>query len=250
MKHPKKILRFAPDFPGDPAMTLNRDAEGDKSRLDDEKSRADDARTVHPLLTCLLAAADGRFPPVDGGCTVLPPLPGGLACSVAFTGHAFVATAQPPEAVLARGADGFGGSMAPDLLRWLAGPTGWIDVIDATLVARGTGAPGLPARLDAEGHPRVRHAKGLRRDVRVYGDERGLVTLAVGLAGRTELGIEADPAGQGRGWGRSLLRDALGLVPAGEPVFAGVAPGNARSLRAFLAVGFVPIGSEVTIRPE
>ncbi|GAA4440003.1 GNAT family N-acetyltransferase [Phytohabitans houttuyneae] len=217
--------------------------------MDDEKSRADDARTVHPLLTHLLAAAEGRFAPVDGGCTVLPSLPGGLACSVAFTGHAFVASAHSAEDVLARGADGFGGSLAPDFLRWLAGPTGWIDVVDATLVARGTGGPGLPARTDVEGHPRVQHARSLRRDVRVYGDERGLVTLASGLAGRTELGIEAAPEGQGRGWGRALLRDALGLVPAGEPVFAGVAPGNARSLRAFLAVGFVPLGSEVTIRP-
>lgn len=230
-------------------MTLNPDTEGDKSRLDDERSRAGHAKTVHPLLSHLLAAADGRFPPTDGGCTVLPPLPGGLACSVAFTGHALVATAHPPEAVLARGADGFGGSLAPDFLRWLAGPAGWIDVIDATLVARGTGGPGLPSRTGADSHPRVQHARSIRRDVRVYGDERGLVTLAVGLAGRTELGIEAAPEGQGRGWGRSLLRDALGLVPAGAPVFAGVAPGNARSLRAFLAVGFVPLGSEVTIRP-
>jgi hypothetical protein len=231
-------------------MTLDPDARGDKSRLDGEKTSAAGARIAHPLLPHLLAAADGRFPPVDGGCTVLPPLPGGLACSVAFTGHAFVATARPPAAVLARGPDGFGAATAPDFLRWLAGPTGWIDVIDATLVARGTGGPGLPARLDAASHPRVQQAKSLRRDVRVYGDERGLVTLAVGLAGRTELSIEAEPAGQGRGWGRSLLRDALGLVRAGEPVFAGVAPGNARSLRAFLAVGFVPLGSEVTIRPE
>jgi hypothetical protein len=217
--------------------------------LGDERTRVVDAKTVHPLLAYFLAAADGRFPAVDGGCTVLPPLPGGLACSVAFTGHALVATAHPAEAVLARGADGFGGSVAPDFLRWLAGPKGWIDVVDATLVARGTGGPGLPVRAGADAHPRVQHARSLRRDVRVYGDERGLVTLAAGLAGRTELGIEAAPEGQGRGWGRTLLRDALGLVPAGEPVFAGVAPGNARSLRAFLAVGFVPLGSEVTIRP-
>jgi hypothetical protein len=230
-------------------MTLNPDTEGDKSRLDSERSSVADAKTAHPLLVHLLDAAEGRFPPVDGACTVLPPLPGGLACSVAFTGHALVATAHPVEAVLAHGADGFGGSVAPDFLRWLAGPTGWIDVIDATLVARGTGGPGLPPRSDAGEHPRVQHASSLRRDVRVYGDERGLVTLAVGLAGRTEIGIEAAPEGQGRGWGRSLLRDALGLVPAGQPVFAGVSPGNARSLRAFLAVGFVPLGSEVTIRP-
>jgi hypothetical protein len=50
-------------------------------------------------------------------------------------------------------------------------------------------------------------------------------------------------------WPRCLLSDALGLVPRGEPVFAAVAPGNARSLRAFLATGFVPLGSEVLIMP-
>lgn len=231
-------------------MTLNPDARGDKSRLDDERSRADDEKTAHPLLAYLLAAADGRFPPVDGGCTVLPPLLGDLACSVAFTGHALVATARPAEAVLAQRPDGFGGSMSPDFLRWLAGPTGWIGVIDAMLVARGRGGASLPLRLDAADHPRVRHATDLRRDVRVYGDERGLVTLSSGLAGRTEISVEAASEGQGRGWGRSLVRDALGLVPAGEPVFAAVSPGNARSLRAFLAVGFTPIGSEVVLRPS
>lgn len=217
--------------------------------MDDERSHADDAKTAHPLLGLFLAAAGGRFPPVDGGCTVLPALPGGLACSVAFTGHALVATARPAQAVLAQGPDGFGGSMSPDFLRWLAGPAGWIGVIDATLVARGRGGAALPLRLDADDHPRVRHAAELRRGVRVYGDERGLVTLSEGLAGRTEISVEAAPDGQGRGWGRSLVHDALGLVPPGEPVFAAVSPGNARSLRAFLAVGFTPIGSGVILRP-
>jgi L-amino acid N-acyltransferase YncA len=77
-----------------------------------------------------------------------------------------------------------------------------------------------------------------------------VVTLAAGLAGRREISIEAAPAGHGHGRGRSLLRDALGLVPPGEPVFAAVSPGNARSLRAFLAVGFIPLGSEIILRPE
>ena len=37
-------------------------------------------------------------------------------------------------------------------------------------------------------------------------------------------------------------------VAAGAPVFAGVSPGNARSLRMFLALGFTPICAEAVIR--
>jgi hypothetical protein len=59
-----------------------------------------------------------------------------------------------------------------------------------------------------------------------------------------------DPEHSHRRLGRSLLEDALALVPHGEPVFAAVSPGNARSLRAFLAAGFVPLGSETIIRPQ
>jgi hypothetical protein len=201
----------------------------------------------HPLLELLIAAADGRFPADDGGVTVVPALPGGLEASVAFTAHAVIATALPEEAVKARNPDGYGGSLAPDFLRWLAGPGGWIDVIDGTLVARGRGDRTLPERTDVADHPRVRYAVAVRQRVRVYGDERGLVILAEGLAGRCELSIAATTPG--RGLGRTLLHDALGLVKAGEPVFAAVSPGNARSLRTFLATGFVPIGSEVLIRP-
>ncbi|MFF1547708.1 hypothetical protein [Streptomyces sp. NPDC058291] len=206
----------------------------------------------HPLLGALLDAAAGRFPPADGGVTVLPALPGGLECSVAFTGHAVVATALPAAQVRAHRPDGFGGSLSPDFLRALAGPGGWIGVVDATLAGRGAGGPArLRPLAGAEDHPRVRFARELRSDVRVFGDERGLVALAAGLAGRTELSVELHaPDDGGHGRGRALLGDALTLVPAGEPVFAAVAPGNARSLRAFLAAGFVPIGSEVLVRPD
>ncbi|MGF1648327.1 MAG: hypothetical protein ACFCVF_15595 [Kineosporiaceae bacterium] len=89
-------------------------------------------------------------------------------------------------------------------------------------------------------------ARSLRRDVRVHGDDRGLVTVSEGLAGRCEISVEAAP-GASTGAGRSLVADARGLVPADRAVFAAVSPGNARSLRAFLATGFVPIASEVII---
>ncbi|WP_037605018.1 hypothetical protein [Streptacidiphilus rugosus] len=208
----------------------------------------------HALLTLLLDAADGRFPAVDGEVEVLPPLRNGLGCSFAFTGHAVVATARSAEEVRAQGPDGFGGSAGPDFLRWLAGPDGWIGCLDASLVAHGTGRPGeraaLPVTTEHDAHARVRYARELREEVRVFGDERGFVTLSAGLAGRPELSVELPEAARhGKGDGRSLLRDALTLIPSGEPVFAAVSPGNARSLRSFLAVGFVPIGSEVVIRP-
>ena len=48
----------------------------------------------------------------------------------------------------------------------------------------------------------------------------------------------------------SLIAEAIHLVPEGELLFAAVSPGNARSLRAFLSLGFTPIGSECLIRPE
>ncbi|MFI9787704.1 hypothetical protein ACIHEI_29985 [Kitasatospora sp. NPDC051984] len=206
----------------------------------------------HPLLGYFLDAAKGVFPPVDGEVTVLGPLAGGLECSVAFTGHAVVATARPADEVRAHGADGFGESMAPDFLRHLAGPGGWIGCLDATLVTPGSGGPAQLGPLDgADAHPRVQHARDIRAGVEVYGDARGLVTLAQGLAGRRELSIELhDPDEPLPGRGRTLIADALTLVPEGEPVFAAVSPGNARSLRAFLACGFTPVGSEVLLRPR
>jgi len=202
----------------------------------------------HPLLRLLLEAADGRFPPVDGEVTVLPGLGRGLSCSVAFTGHAVVATDLSEAEVRAHGPNGFGGSMTPDFLRWLAGPTHVIGEVDVMLMAPGTGGePKLTHRQDVGQHSRVRYAHAVRSRVEVFGDERGFVTLADGLAGRRELSIELDRPGAGSG--RALLIDALSLVPAGTPVFAAVSPGNARSLRAFLAAGFTPLGSESLIRP-
>lgn len=204
----------------------------------------------HPLLSYFMEAAEGRFPPAEGQVTVLPPLRGGLECSVAFTGHAVIATRLPEAEVLAGGPDGYGQSLRPDFLRHLAGPQGWIDVVNITLVARGTGTPRLPAREVNDDHPRIQYALDLRDDVRVYGDARGFITLAQGLAGRLELSISlTDPTSSGQGAGRSLLHDALTVVPVQAPVFAAVTPGNARSLRAFLAAGFRPIGSEAILRP-
>lgn len=201
----------------------------------------------HPLLARFQAAANRDFPNVDGRVLVQPALGRGLEAVIGFTGHGVVATSLPAAAVLERCGDGFGGCFQPAFLCWLAGPWGTLGSLDLTLVGRGRGNGRLPRRDDVDAHPRVQLARRLRTDVEVYGDERGVVTLASGLAGRRELNIEVPSDRAGRGIGRALLGDALGLVPAGEPVFAAVAPGNARSLRAFLAVGFSPIGCELVL---
>jgi GNAT superfamily N-acetyltransferase len=204
---------------------------------------------MHPLLPVLVAAAEGRFPAVDGAVEYLAPLDLGLEAVVAFTGHAFIASRLGASDFPGAPPDGFGAALDPSVLLRMAGAGGTVGSTDVGMVSRGVGGGMLPRRADLYDHPRVRHAISLRRDVHVFGDERGLVTLATGLAGRLEMSVEAAPDHQGSGVGTSLVLEALALVPAGEPVFAAVAPGNARSLRAFLRVGFTPIGSETIVRP-
>jgi hypothetical protein len=131
---------------------------------------------------------------------------------------------------------------------------------DALLVARGTGAPGplpggalidglLPHRTDLDDHPRVGYAKVRRRHVQVYGDERGLVTLGRGIADRWEISVEVDPANRLTGNARALINEALSHIPSDQWCFGEVSPGNAASLRAFLAAGWIPIGAEIIILP-
>lgn len=159
---------------------------------------------VHPLLPLLLAAAEGTFPSGDGGVVFLPPLQAGLQAAVSFTGHAVVATSRLPKDFARFLLDGYGPALQPAVLQHLAGATGRVGILDLTLVARGLGGGQLPPRHDLDEHPRVLHARGLRQAVRVFGDARGLVTLARGLAGRAELSVEAVRSLQGRGVGRSL----------------------------------------------
>jgi GNAT superfamily N-acetyltransferase len=203
----------------------------------------------HPLGRILRAAAGGEFPPVDGLVDVVPPYLGGVEAVVAFTGHAVVATRLPLGALVAAGADGFAGATSIPVMTLLAGEGGTVDVLDALLVAPGTGGGTLPARTDLDDHPRVGYARAWRRDVRVFGDERGMVTLSRGLGGLLELSFEVDADRRGAGLGRGLLQVALALAPPDEPVLAAVAPGNAASLRALLAAGFTPLGSVQLVRP-
>jgi ribosomal protein S18 acetylase RimI-like enzyme len=207
--------------------------------------------SVHPLLAVLDDAADGRFPPVDGGFEVLPPDDSGFRAVVAFTGHAYVLADVDADELAELGADGFGGASRPGVLLRLAGPEGRVGSVDVVLVAQARPGPTLPPRTDLADHPRVRRAAAYRAGVEVYGDEVGLVVLGTGLAGRRELSVELlDPDAAGQGHGRRLIRAGLARLASGERCWAQVAPGNAASLRAFLACGFVPIGSEVLITPS
>ena len=203
---------------------------------------------VHPLHRILLDATEGRFPDVDGAVEVVEPMPGDHHAVVEFTGHSFVVTDCDAGEVLARGVDGFGGASQPDLLRWLAGPNGWIGSVDAVLFARGVGGGRLPERSDLDDHPRVMRSRVHRREVHVYGDNTGLVTIGRGLVDRLEVSVELLGT-RTPGAGRRVIGEALALIPAGEVVFAQVAPGNAASLRAFLSCGFMPIGAEILLQP-
>jgi len=200
------------------------------------------------MLDVLLDAAEGRFPDADGAVTLLPGLTDGRSAVVALTGHAFVATDLAPEALEGVPLDGYGGVLSPETLLRLA-DGGAVGVVDVTLAARGLGAGDLPQTTAWDDHYRVRYARSMRSDVVVHGGAQGFVTLAAGLAGRREMSVEvASPLGS-RGVGRGLVLEARRLVAEGEWLFAAVSPGNARSLRAFLASGFVPLGSEVVITP-
>lgn len=208
---------------------------------------------VHPLLPVFRAAAEGRFPPVDGAVEVMPPDAAGTWAIVEFTGHAYVLAEVSLAELEAAGADGFGGAGHPDVQRLLAGPNGWIGCHDAVLVRRPGGQEQpLAVRTDLDDHPRVSRSRQHRRQVTVYGDDDGLVVVGIGLAGRTEMAVELfEPGGTGaRGVGRRLIGGALAALTDEDWCFAQVSPGNAASLRAFLAAGFVPIGSEVLIHPH
>lgn len=208
----------------------------------------------HPLLDLLIAAAAGNHPEPDGTVTFLPPFADGREAVVAFTGHAVIASRLGSDDLADLRPDGFGGALAPAVLLRLAGG-GTIGVNDVTLAAHGTGGAaggttGIAPTRRWDDHPRVAHAQHLRRSVEVHGDDRGFITLGRGLAGRREISIEIVEAQRGTGVARVLLDHGRRLVEHGAPLFAAVSPGNVRSLRAFLAAGFVPIASEVIVSPH
>jgi GNAT superfamily N-acetyltransferase len=200
----------------------------------------------------LLAAAAGRFPSLDGRTEVVPSPPGRSDAVVGFTAHHVVAADIAESEILARLPPGdIGATMDVRFLAWLGERLRSVPgMVDAVLVADALeGEPdemGLVA-VAAASHPRVERAARYRTDLRTFEDaHRGTVlTIGRGLAGRLEVSLEVDAAHRDVGLGRHLAEAARTFAPPGEPLFAQVTPGNAASLRAFLAAGYRPIGSEV-----
>ncbi|MEO7268180.1 MAG: GNAT family protein [Knoellia sp.] len=196
----------------------------------------------------VVAAWRGQHRPADGSWQRIAPWKAGLYAVLSFTGHAAVsAPGFVSDADLTSwGVDGFGGAHDPRVMTRLAGEDGWVDVLDAVLVAAGTGDGGLVARPDLAGHPRVAHAQELRDDVEVFGwpgRDDVVVTRGSSFGGLAVVSYEIAPDARGEGLGTQTASAARGLVPAGEPVIALVSPGNVASLRAALRAGFEPVGS-------
>ncbi|MFF3848281.1 GNAT family N-acetyltransferase [Streptomyces sp. NPDC002328] len=206
---------------------------------------------METLRDILDSAARGVFPPADGGVTVVPQQSARDAGVLSFTAHSVVFTDEDPAWV--RGAlaaaeaecDALAASMNPRFLSGFLERTGRVcETVDAMLVgspAAGEPAVALDEVVDAA-HPRAVYARRRRDDVRVWTAEGGVLVLGRGVAGRLEVSVEVDAAARHRGLGRALVAAARHLVD--EPVWAQIAPGNARSLRAFQAAGYVPVGAE------
>ncbi len=212
--------------------------------------------SAHPLARLLDDAARGRFPPADGRIDVLPSPGPPCDALVAFTGHFVLAAEVDAAEVAARVPPGeFSVPFAPATLTWLSERLGLAPAThDALLVAtgRGEGPPDWLRRDDGFEHPRVERASRYRTIDSVWVADDGAAVLALGrgLCGRWEVGYEVAPERRNDGLGRKLVAAARGLVPAGEPLWAQVAPGNAASMRSTFAAGFVPVGAEVLFAPR
>ncbi|MEU7420516.1 GNAT family N-acetyltransferase [Streptomyces antibioticus] len=207
---------------------------------------------METLRDILDAAARGVFPPPEGRTTVVPQMSVRDAGVLAFTAHSVVFTDEDPEWVAAvlRGVDcdPLSATMNPRFLSALMDRTGrTAETIDAMLVAAPLpGPPPVALReITDRGHPRVRYARRRRDHVRVWAADGGVLVMGRGIGGRLEVSAEVDEAVRRRGRGRLLVTAARHL--ADEPVWAQIAPGNARSVRAFQAAGYVPVGAEILL---
>ncbi|MEU7295505.1 GNAT family N-acetyltransferase [Streptomyces exfoliatus] len=202
------------------------------------------------------AAANGNFPVPDGGTTVVPAPSRRDTGVLAFTAHSVVFTDEDPswvhETLAAMGCDELAATMNPRFLSALLDRTGRsTDTIDLLTVA--SSLPGRPAldlrEITDPVHPRVVRARRRRDGVRAWATDGGILVLGRGVASRWETAIEVDEEARHRGLGRELATAARHLVPPGESVWSQQAAGNARSVRAFQAAGYRPVGAEALLLP-
>lgn len=177
--------------------------------------------------------------------------PGPVAAGIlGYPGHVAVFTELPAEPVLSRlrCADVLLAGTSARFVGWLADQLGVADDgLDVLLAAPGlAGAPELAPVPVNDRSARVLRGAAYRRDLRLYRSTDGAVELCLGhgFGGRTEVSVRVRADRQGAGLGRWAARQSRLLVPDGV-VYAQVAPANAASLRAFLAAGFTPVGSEI-----
>ncbi|WP_153450039.1 GNAT family N-acetyltransferase [Streptomyces smaragdinus] len=203
------------------------------------------------LAGVLADAARGVFPPPDGTVRVLPPPSARDTGVIALTACSFVFADVSEEWVRERlPAGDLSAPLNPPFLRALEERLGRrVNNVDMLTVAGPLAGP-PPLALDEStdrDQSRVRRALHHRDDVRVWQAQGGMVLLGRGVAGRWEMALEVDEAARGTGLGRRLAVAARHLVPAGEPLWAQVAPGNAASVRALLAAGYRPVGAEALL---
>jgi GNAT superfamily N-acetyltransferase len=200
----------------------------------------------------MLARAAAGSPPVpDGGLTVLAQPADRDAGVIAFTAHSVVFADVAAEWVRARlPAGDVAAPLSPSFLLALGEQLGrMVANIDMLTVA--AALPGHPrlalTEITDTDHPRVQRARRYRDELTIWTGGGAIVMIGRGIASRWEVAIEVDPGLRGRGVGRRAARAARHLVPGGEPLWAQIAPGNAASVRAFLAAGFVPVGAEALV---
>ncbi|MFJ5266538.1 GNAT family N-acetyltransferase [Streptomyces sp. NPDC088387] len=206
---------------------------------------------MESLREILEGAARGVFPPPDGTTTVVPQDGPRDAGVLAFTAHTVVFTDEDPEWVYetlaATPSDPLAASMNPYFLHAFMERTGRrTDTVDVMTVAGPL--PGEPGpeltRIEDLTHPRVASSMRRRDEVRAWtAAEGGVLVLGRGIGGRLEAAVEVTEGVRHRGLGRRLASAARQLA-GGEPVWAQISAGNARSLRAFQAAGYRAVGSE------
>ena len=140
------------------------------------------------LAALLHDVATGKYPPPDGGVTILPQPSPRDAGVLSFTAHAVIVTDADPGWVRAQlPEDDLGAPLRPDFLQALGQRTGRqahsIDMV--CLAGPLPGPPGISLRPVPTGsHPRAQRALRYRDDVRSWQAEGGIVLLGRGVAGR------------------------------------------------------------------